>query len=430
MENREVAWIRNHSDKLCQTLRKAANEWYCPVKHVPCFLQKAVKYLKQRWRKVPVIVQADSSRTGEFSPREIAASAGCSVHRQLPLIDSFSTRVNAQKLELLARNSQVKRIWLDRDVKAVLDAASPTVQSPPLWNQGLTGKGIVVAVVDTGIYNHPDLSGRIVAFKDFVKNKMSPYDDNGHGTHVAGDIAANGSKSGSRYRGPAYEAGVVGVKVLDKMGSGQLSTVIEGVQWCTDNRDTLGIRVINMSLGAAASESYTDDPMCMAVEKAWLGGIVVCVAAGNEGPQAKTVGTPGIDPLVLTVGALNDSNTTAPGDDLVADFSSRGPTVDGLTKPDVMAPGVNIISLRSPNSYIDKRNKQTRVNDWYTTLSGTSMATPVCAGVVALLLQHDRSLTPDMVKSRLMKSARTLNLDPNIQGSGVVDALGASLLTG
>lgn len=423
----EVAWIRSHGNKFCQTLKSSAMEWYRPLKHVPCFLQKPFKYLKQRWRKIPVIVQADGSRSGECASVDLAALAGCSVHRELTLIDSFSTRVNARSLELLARDGRVKRIWYDREVKAVLDVAAPTVQSPPLWDRGLTGKGITVAVVDTGIYNHPDLAGRIVGFKDLVNKKSKLYDDNGHGTHVSGDIASDGSRSGFRYRGPAFEAGLVGVKVLDKTGSGQLSTVIEGVQWCIDNRAALGIRVINMSLRATAGEPYANDPLCQAVEKAWLSGIVVCVAAGNEGPNPKTIGTPGIDPLVITVGALDDRNTAVPGDDLVADFSSRGPTVDGLTKPDVLAPGVNIISLRSPGSYIDKRNRETRVGDWYASLSGTSMATPVCAGVVAQLLQLDGSLTPDQVKARLMKSARTLNLDPNIQGAGAVNAREATL---
>lgn len=349
----EVAWIRTHGDKFCQELKKSAMDWYRPLKHVPCFLQKPFGYLRQRWRKIPVIVQTDRSQPGLLSAGDLASMAGCPVHRNLPLIDSFSTRVNAKSLEQLARDSMVKRIWYDREVKAVLDLASPTVQSPRLWDRGLTGKGITVAVVDTGIYNHPDLAGRIAGFKDLVSKKTKPYDDNGHGTHVAGDIASDGSQSGSRYRGPAFGARLVGVKVLGKMGSGQLSTVIEGVQWCVDNRDSLGIRVINMSLGASASESYADDPMCRAVEKAWLSGIVVCVAAGNDGPNPKTIASPGIDPMVITVGALDDRNTAVVGDDLVAGFSGRGPTVDGLTKPDVLAPGVNIISLRSPNSYID-----------------------------------------------------------------------------
>lgn len=418
----EVGWIRSNAGKLCPQVKKAALEWYRPLKIVPCFLQKPLKYIRQLWRKIPVIVQIEETRSGELSVKELADSVGCPVNRILPLIHSFSTRVGARQLELLAQNNLVRKIWYDREVKAVLDVASPTVQSLPLWEQGVTGKGIVVAVLDTGIYDHPDLSGRIVAFKDLVNQKTNPYDDNGHGTHVAGDIASDGSQSGFRYRGPAYEAGLVGIKVLDKMGSGRLSTVIEGIQWCIDNKEALGIRVLNMSLGSTATESYINDPICQAVGKAWSSGIVVCVAAGNEGPQSETISSPGISPLVITVGSIDDNNTVDSNDDQVADFSSRGPTIDGLTKPDILAPGVNTVSLRSPGSTIDKQNKKSRVDTWYFSLSGTSMATPVCSGIVAQILQFNGSLTPDQVKTRLVETARTLDLEPNIQGAGVVDA--------
>lgn len=420
---REVSWIRASSNKLCPEVRKAALEWYRPLKKVPCFIQKPFKFLKQRWRKIPVIVQLDNSLAGIYSSRILAASVGCTVQRELGLLNAFSTKVNAKNLELLVNNRRVKKIWYDREVKAVLDVASPTVQSPALWENNLTGQGVVVAVLDTGIYDHPDLSGRIKAFNDLVNQKTNPYDDNGHGTHVAGDIASNGSQSGFRYCGPAPEAEVVGVKVLDKMGSGSFSTVIEGIQWCIDNKESLKIKVINMSLGAAAIESYQNDPVCQAVEKAWQAGIVVCAAAGNDGPEPKTISTPGIDPIIITVGALDDINTTNPDDDDVAEFSSRGPTIDDLIKPDILAPGANIISLRSPGSMLDKKNSQSRVDNWYSSFSGTSMATPVCCGVVAQMLQADGSLTPEQVKARLIETARKLgDLDPNVQGAGVIDA--------
>lgn len=418
---REVNWIRLYSHKFCPVLKKEALKWYRPVKFIPCFMQKPFKFIKQRWCKIPVIVQLKEARNGEFLFKQITDLTGCRVKRELPLINSFSTRVNAKTLESLVQNDYVKRIWHDRDVKAVLDVASPTVQAPPLWDKGITGSGVVVAVLDTGIYEHPDLSNRIKGFKDLVNQGTSPYDDNGHGTHVAGDIASSGSQSDFLYRGPAPEARLVGVKVLDKMGSGSLSTVIEGVQWCIDKKETLNIRVMNMSLGAPATESYIDDPLCQAVEKAWQAGIVVCVAAGNDGPQPKTISTPGIDPVVITVGALDDANTLNPGDDWVASFSSCGPTIDDLVKPDLLAPGTNIISLRSPGSMLDKKDRGSRVDSWYTSLSGTSMATPVCAGIVAQMLQANSSLTPDQVKANLKQTARTLNLDPNIQGAGVIN---------
>ena len=423
MSLHEVSWIRAKGHKLCPFLKKAALKWYRPLKYMPCFLQWPFKFIKQRLVKLPVIVQLQGNQMGTMSIKEIAPSLGCRLHRDLRLVNAFSTKVNAKKLESLVNSSSVKKVWHDREVEAVLDVASPTVEAPPLWESKLTGKGINVAVLDTGVYKHPDLEGRIKAFKDLINRKTDPYDDNGHGTHVAGDVAANGSKSNSRYRGPAPEAEIVGVKVLDQVGSGSLSTVIEGLQWCVENKDALNIGVINMSLGSPAVESYRNDPVCQAVEKAWGNGIVVCAAAGNEGPQSSTISSPGIDPVIITVGALDDADTVETDDDKVAGFSSRGPTVDGLTKPDILAPGVNIISLRSPGSNLDKNNKNSRVGEWYTSLSGTSMATPVCAGVVAQMLQADGSLTPDQIKTRLMETARKLeNMGPNIHGAGVVDA--------
>jgi serine protease AprX len=423
MTFQEVNWIRGNNHKLCPTLRKLALEWYRPLKRMPCFVQKPYRQAKQRLRRIPVIVQLENTRNNELSAKTVASSAKCKLKKELTLINAFATKVNAKSLELLVRNNNVKKIWYDREVKAVLDVASPAVQCVSLWESNITGKGITVAVLDTGIYDHPDLSGRIIGFKDFIKQKSKPYDDNGHGTHVAGDIASDGSRSDYRYKGPACEANLVGVKVLDDMGSGSLSTVIQGIQWCIDNKESYNIRVMNLSLGSEATQSYADDPVCQAVEKAWNSGIVVCIAAGNSGPEPRTINSPGIDPLVITVGALDDLNTAYQADDKAADFSSRGPTIDGLEKPDVLAPGVNIISLRSPNSTLDRIYKKKRVSNWYISLSGTSMATPICSGVVAQMLQANNSLTPDEVKARLVETANPYpDLDRNTQGAGVIDS--------
>ncbi|MBS4021906.1 MAG: S8 family peptidase [Dethiobacter sp.] len=421
---REVGWIRSHADKLCPVLREKAIGWYRPYRYAPCFTQKPLRSFRSRRQKIPVIVQGTENGFRMVSLDLVAKSAGCNVKRKLALINAFSTDVNAQSLKALVENDTVKRIWYDSEVKAVLDIASPTVGSSLLWDDEITGEGIVVAVLDTGIYAHADLDGRIVGFADFVKNRTEPYDDNGHGTHVAGCIAASGRESGAKYRGPAPGARVVGVKVLNKVGMGSLSTVIEGIQWCIDRKN---IRIINMSLGSPANMSYVDDPVCQAVEKAWQDGIVVCVAAGNEGPEPQTVGSPGNHPVVITVGASDDMNTMDTLDDKVAGFSSRGPTRDGHVKPDFLAPGVNIVSLRSPGSFIDKQNKQSRVDSWYTSLSGTSMATPVCSGVAAQLLQVNGSLSPDQVKSLLRETAMDLfGLDPNVQGAGMINGQAAA----
>lgn len=421
----EVSWIRSNTDKFCPALRKLALEWYRPFKHVPCFMQGLFKAIKQRFKKLPVIVQFDDNFEYNTCLEFLSITTKCKVSKELPLVHGFCANVNAIVLEQLISQKKVKKIWYDDTVKAVLDIASKEVNASTLWSLSppYTGKDIVVAVLDTGIYNHPDLSGRIVAFKDLINGKTAPYDDNGHGTHVAGDIASSGSKSNGSYKGTAPEASLVGVKVLDRFGSGTLSKVIQGIQWCISNKDALKIKIISMSLGSTASQPHTDDPVCQAVEKAWDAGIVVCVAAGNEGPDAKTISSPGIDPKVITVGAIDDNNTSDISDDEIAYFSSRGPTLENILKPDIVSPGVNIISLRSPNSTLDKQNKSSRVGNYYFSLSGTSMATPICSGVAALLLQKNPSLTPSQIKKLIMTTAHPIgSLPATTQGSGLIDA--------
>ncbi|HWQ77923.1 MAG TPA: S8 family peptidase [Anaerovoracaceae bacterium] len=419
----EINWIRSNIDKLSPDLRSLALEWYRPFQYLPCFLQKALKSIRQNIRRISVIVQMQPEQDYAAYTSNVRKATGCKKKKDLTLINSFTAKVNAKTMEKLVSDSSIKKVWLDGPIKAVLDVASPAVGAPDVWERSVTGKGIGVAVLDTGIYLHPDLDRRITAFKDFVGNKKESYDDNGHGTHCAGDIASNGSKSDSLYRGTAPGCNLIGVKVLDGAGSGSLSTVIQGIQWCIENKDHYGIRVISMSLGSTATQTYKEDPVCLAVEKAWNNGIVVCVAAGNEGPESRTIASPGIDPEVITVGASNDKNSAKTNDDTIADFSSRGPTIDNLSKPDVLCPGTNIVSLRSPNSTLDLSNKNARVGNDYMSLSGTSMATPVCAGIVALMLEADVKLKPDEVKKILMDTAKPLpGLSEYVQGSGLVNA--------
>lgn len=418
---KDVNWLRASTGKLCPKLRKHALEWYRPTLFTPCFIHKIDRNLKLRWRKIPVIVQLENNPdlVASLSSQELTSLMGCRIKKKLPLIQSFSTEVNEDLLKKLINNKNVRKIYYDSETKAVLDLASPTVKAPVTWERGLTGKGIAIAVLDTGIEEHPDLSDRIRAFMDFVRNRKEAYDDNGHGTHVAGCTAANGS----RYKGTAPEAELVGVKVLDKRGSGSLSTVIEGVQWCIEQQDSLKIRIINLSLGSDAYQSHRDDPLCQAVQKAWASGMVVCAAAGNSGPEKGTINSPGIEPMIITVGASNDRHTPDPGKNSVADFSSRGPTIDELAKPDLVAPGVEIVSLRASRSFLDKTSKEARVGKRYLSLSGTSMATPVCAGVAAQLLQADSSLSPEKLKTVLMNNATKIpGAHRYSQGAGIIDA--------
>ncbi|MCR3921963.1 MAG: S8 family peptidase [Firmicutes bacterium] len=418
----EVHWIRSYGAKLAPSLRKHVLSWYRPARYSPCFLNKYYTALLQKLRKIPVIVQLDHSSFTTLSFKTLSDETGCTIQKDLSLLDAFATKVNMNTLRALAENKDVIKIWYDEEVRAILDTASPTVQSEPVWNQEITGKDVTIAIIDTGVYLHPELTGRIIGFKDFVNDKAQPYDDNGHGTHVAGCAAANGRQSSGKYKAPAPKANIVGIKVLSKTGAGSLSAVIQGVQWCIENQAHYKIRILNLSLGSESFQSYRDDPVCMAVEKAWDAGLIVCVAAGNSGPETRTVNSPGNHPKIITVGALDDVNTINSNDDKIANFSSRGPTADNVVKPDVVAPGVNIVSLRSPGSFIDKQNKSARVASDYISLSGTSMATPVCAGVVALLLEKDPMLTPARTKTLLCETAGLLPAyGENDQGAGLIN---------
>lgn len=420
---RRVQWIRSGSSKMCPLLRKEALEWYRQVNYMPCFLQRTILSFKQRWRKLPVIVQLNDD-LGINEARFMAFKSSAKIIKELPVINSFAARVTQKQLEALTKSPGVHRIWYDRPVHAVLDVASPVTRANQVWETGYTGRGVTVAVLDTGIYDHPDFSSphnRITGFVDLINGSSAPYDDHGHGTHVAGDIGSGGNKSTGTYQGPAPEANLVGVKVMDKYGMGSLSTVIEGLDWCIRKKDELGISIVNLSLGSSATESYRHDPLCQAVEQVWSKGMVVCAAAGNDGPTEKTINSPGIDPVIITVGALDDGNTIDSVDDSIAEFSSRGPTVDGLVKPDVVAPGVNITSLTSPGGKHSKKNKS-NTDPWYISMSGTSMATPICAGVVALMLQANPTLTPDEIKQYLKKTSVDMGHNSFLQGNGLIDA--------
>ncbi|HXE73978.1 MAG TPA: S8 family peptidase, partial [Candidatus Nitrosotenuis sp.] len=295
-----------------------------------------------------------------------------------------------------------------------------------VWAQGFTGKGIGVAVIDTGVYPHPDLEGRIVGFKDFVNGKTEPYDDNGHGSHVSGLVAGDGSKAGGKFKGTAPEANIIGVKVLDRMGGGSMANVIKGVQWCIENKDRYNIKVINMSLGAGSNQKEKDDIVALAVKACLDAGIVPVIAAGNSGPFKETIGTPAVARDVLTVGAYDDKNTPTLADDTMAFFSSRGPTTrDRNIKPDIASPGVQLVSLRSPGSMIDGENVM-HLGDYYVLLSGTSMATPVAAGVVADVIQANPNLTPREVIQIIKETARPQEGVPAImQGHGLIDPAAA-----
>jgi serine protease AprX len=416
-----IQLVRRNGHKIDRNLRQELLRIYSPFRTIPCFLHRPIEYLSKKARKIPLVIEFEAD-CFEQGINDVKNTNSKTLH-QHPSISCCSTTLSIEKIEhLLDTCSHIKKVYYDRKVTALLDKATPSIHSDQLQQNGLTGKGVTIAIIDTGIHPHGDLQGRIKGFKDFINNRTAPYDDNGHGTHCAGDAAGNGALSGGKYKGPAPEAHLMGVKVLDKMGSGSLSTVISGVDWCIQNQAQYNINILSLSLGSDAQQPAEDDPVVKAVEKAWDNGMVVCVAAGNSGPSQETIASPGISPKVITVGAANDFNTVDRSDDSVADFSSRGPTIDGLMKPDLVTPGVNIISLRSPRSFLDKTNSSSRVDTHYFSLSGTSMATPICAGVVAQMLQINPNQSPDDIKLQLIQACEDMGQASYIQGHGYLDA--------
>lgn len=361
---------------------------------------------------IPVIVylnrQSELDSKHDFV-QTCHAEANNIIDNELGLDDTLSGQLTPKMIKKMKDHGAVDRIFYDRKVTALLDVATLGIGAKHVQEElGLTGKGVTVAVIDTGIFPHEDLTtpdNRIVAFKDFVQDQTEAYDDNGHGTHCAGDVAGNGHQSNGEYIGPAPETSLIGVKVLDQDGSGRLSTIMKGIAWCINHKKEYDIRVISLSLGAEAFESYRDDPLAQAAEKAWHHGIVVCAAAGNDGPSRQTISTPAIDPFIITVGSADDQNTPTRSDDSIADYSSRGPTIDSLVKPDIYSPGTNIISLLAPDSTLAEQMPGKIVGEHYLELSGTSMATPICAGVVALMLEANPDLSPNDVKSILQTTA-------------------------
>lgn len=373
-----------------------------------------------------IVQYNEAPKTADFSQLR---NLGGTVSRQLTVVNAAAVTLPTATLLSLARESKVAYVSLDHPVQVADDLTNGATGVASAWNSGYTGAGVGVAVIDSGINDsHPDLwnsaetSSRVVYHQDFTGTATSnssgaKYDLYGHGTHVAGIIGGNGYISGGEYEGVAPGVSLVDLRALDANGAGTDSTVIAAIQEAITLKSTYNIKVINLSLGRGIGQSYTQDPLCQAVESAWKAGIVVVVAAGNYGRLSVngsngygTITAPGNDPYVLTVGATKANGSSSAAAETKASYSSKGPTTyDHIVKPDIMAPGNDVVSLAAPGATLEANYSAELVTGTsghnYFTLSGTSMATPVVSGAVALLLQENNTLTPDQVKARLMKTA-------------------------
>jgi serine protease AprX len=367
-------------------------------------------------------------------------------------------RGSSAQIQAMAGDTQVSALALNEAVFSTMAVTTQATGANQLWQArgdsnffgGLTGRGVGVAVIDSGVAAHPDIDGRVVYRKDFTTEGTNA-DGFGHGTHVAGTIAGNGggsrSADGTTYVGMAPGANIIALRVLGSDGTGYVADVIAAIEWCLQNKERRNIRVINLSLGHVPTSESRDDPMAQAVERAVAEGIVVVASAGNHGkdedgnPVVGMVVSPGFTPSALTVGALNTRATVARSDDGVATYSSRGPVGDSddpsgwLVKPDVVAPGNSIVAAGAEGSALWEKLADRRVTGvsggTYLKLSGASMATAVTAGAAAQLLQARPRLTPAEVKFALQYTASPLaGFGLMDQGAGSINvALAAELVS-
>ena len=323
------------------------------------------------------------------------------------------------------------------------------VGADELHRHGITGKGVTVAVLDSGLWEHSHLVNdskgkpRVIARYDAIRNTEGEavFDESGHGSHMtsvlahSGPVTRGGRHTGS-FKGIAPDASLVAVKAFDDEGQGELLDIVRGIQWVVENREKYNIRVLNLSFASRPRWNYWLDPVNQAAMHAWANGIAVVAAAGNEGPEAMTVGSPGNLPYAITVGALTDSWTPENrDDDYIPDFSSRGPTPSAHIKPDVVAPGGHITGITRPGASLMQEYPEYRLATGEFVMSGSSQASALVAGIAALLLQLEPDLSPDDVKCKLTSSAEpAINSDgllaysPFQQGHGYVSATRAVTL--
>ena len=380
---------------------------------------------------------------GSAEAERLVRELGGTVVRALPVIGGFAARIPAGRVPSLLGSPAVRQVWPDGHVRMRGSAGAAAASSPApvgAWHQAIHldalarhGQRATVALLDTGVSRTPDLANRLRARVDLTE-EHDGFDRYGHGTHLSGVIAGNGEMADGRpggargggYEGAAPEAGLVSVKVANGSGATDVSVVLAGLQWIVTNRDRYHINVLNLSFGTDSDQGYLLDPLDFAVEQVWRASILVVVAAGNDGEAGPGgISKPGDDPFVLTVGAADLKNPRAAGDDVVAPFSSKGPTADGLAKPDLVAPGTSVLGVRAAGSTIDQTHPTARVGGSYFKGTGTSQAAAIVSGVAALLYDTRSGLRPDVAKAALVRTAQGHLAGQPGAGAGLVDARAA-----
>ena len=327
---------------------------------------------------------------------------------EFPFIQAFGLELSKNEILQFADYSVVTYITKQASVFAQIDVAKQIMNVEAICENRFYGSGVTIAVIDTGISNHLDFClphKRIIKFVDLISHKGKPYDDNGHGTFVASIACGNGFSSGGRYAGVCPMANIISIKALEKNGETGTFKILEAMQWVYDHKKEYNIKVVCMSFGSTPV-AY-NDPMMLGAEALWNEGIVVVAAAGNAGPEMNTIKSPGVSGKIITVGGFNDKRNAKgeykPSEFEIAEFSSRGPA-GYFFKPDIVAPAVNIMGAR--------------VNGGYISMSGTSVATPMIAGVSALICEKYPTIQPNKVKKMLLGNCAKLTNNRNADGQG------------
>jgi serine protease AprX len=379
------------------------------------------------------------------APRSAIAAVGGEVTRALPLVHGVAARIPTGALTHLRELDGVRTAVADRhfqprgespadaavdpDAGLSLRQVRTVIGADRLAPMAPDADRVDVAVVDTGVAPVAGLSGdKLVNAPDFSADRnvagQQYLDAFGHGTHMAGIVGANDPTT--KFAGVAPESRIVNVRVADHAGDTSLSQLLAGIDWTVRNRNRgdLNIRVLNLAFGAQVDGSYRTDPLAYAVEQAWQKGIVVVTAAGNSGAEATGLDSPAYDPYVVAVGANDTVGTESLADDVLGEFSSLG---TAERTPDVVAPGVGIVSLRVPGGFLDSAFPAARIGESWFRGSGTSQAAAVVSGAAALLLDRRPDLGPDEVKALLRATARPLpGVDVRGQGAGVIDVAAAA----
>jgi len=379
-----------------------------------------------------------SGRSGAAAAADAVRRLGGTVDKPLDIVDGVSATVPAGRLTQLAHDPAVGAVTADRQTKfeefsyddtTVVSGFTESSGATGAWAAGNLGAGVGVAVLDTGVSDMNDFAGRVVHGPD-LSGEGSVVDSYGHGTVMAGAIGGSGADSaGSRagaYAGVAPKSTIVAVKVAGRNGVSDVSTVLQGMHWVSAYQKQFNIRVLNLSWGTASTQDPAVDPLNYAVERLWKQGIVVVVAAGNAGGAAGTITKPGDDPLVITAGAYDDKGDANTSNDSVPTWSSRGPTAQGLVKPDLVSPGRTIVTARSYGSNIEVNNPKALISPSYIKGSGTSQAAAVTSGAAALVVAAHPTWTPDQVKKVLTATASPIpGLLPTDQGAGRINVAAA-----